>query len=80
MIYIFDLTGVVISGGEPNTSAFHADTFSKAFGTTPEKLKTAWFAPWGRFKLGQCKEPEFWREYFTCAGVVQSLIKSPSTL
>ena len=80
IVYLFDLTGVVISGGEPNTSAFHADTFAKAFGTTPDILKTAWFAPWGRFKLGQCKEPEFWREYLTGAGVVRPDVKAAAAL
>ena len=80
MYYLFDLTGVIISGGEPNTSDFNAATFAKTFGTTSEQLKLAWFAPWGRFKLGQCQEPEFWRDYLTGSGVLNPDVQIAASL
>lgn len=71
MVFLFDLGGVVLESGDPNTSAANSRAFEQAFGVTPNRfqdLTNVWREAWSEYKHGRISEDEFWRRYLTRAG------------
>ncbi len=74
MLYLFDLGGVVIHGGEPNTSTANAQAFERAFKIKAgafNDLKKTWYHNWADFCRGLISEDEFWQRYLKDAGARQ---------